>query len=126
MKRSFKLFQFFFLITLFLGFPLFSEDKSNDDELMKELGEGFGEMGESFKESLQQLIKNISLQNESNKQLMNTIYISLAVIVIIFILIIIFLIIQSVMNLKFQKMQQKQFESTLNLIRETQIGRAHV
>ncbi|MFA6938331.1 MAG: HD domain-containing phosphohydrolase [Treponema sp.] len=120
MKRSFKLFQFFFVIITFLSIPLYSEEKTDDDELMQELGKGFGEMSGSFNDSLQQLIKNIYIQNESNKQLMNTIYISLAVIVIVFILIIIFLIVQSVMNLKFQKMQQKQFESTLNLIRETQ------
>ena len=92
----------------------------DSDELMKQLGQSFGAMGDDVNQSFAQIANNLSLQMKMNNQLIKTVFVVLAIIGVVLACIIVFLIVQSIINYRTQKLQQQQFDTILTLVHEIQ------
>lgn len=109
-----------FLNSILINF-LFAED---DDHVMKELGQGFGEMGDDLNSSLKQIAHDISSQNDNNQTLLYSVFILIAICLIILVVGVTIFVIQSKRNKKIREQQKEQFEATMNLIKELQTAPA--
>lgn len=97
-----------------------------DDHIIRELGDGLGELGNDFNSAFKQMMGTLSTQEENAVHLMRIIYGSLAGIAVAFIVLVVYMVLQMRKNKRIEQVRNEQFKKTFALIYDTHDGDSSV